>query len=377
MAENFVERPPDAAKWENHVPPGTTAYTVKAGDDWASLASGRGIDAWGLIDLNFPGLGALNARNHQLATRHVNWYLRDYVGCSVISNRNYAFSTNITGGKGVHKRGVIFLPPKVAPVPTPTPPPAPAGCEAITIPPIDLPMEVRLIMNSLGAALPKNARCLSAEEVPVAKSVYGESINYDDVYISDGVGASKRAVTTAIPYESRWIVLLNLGSHAYNNPLSSSSTLIHELAHAWQSQHHRQPWRYMVNCVACQAAAASATLASKALDNPYARVGLDIVIGPVVGVVPNLGPADAYSYVPGKGFAEYAGEQNAQQIEDFFAPPTPPAGPSISPAQRNNLATIVRHVKNVAKGAHDPENERSLANIRYAHQTFKGVVWHE
>ena len=49
----------------------------------------------------------------QRATRHVNWYLREYVGCETSLDRdNWAFTSGLTKGKGLWKGGRIFLPPQ-------------------------------------------------------------------------------------------------------------------------------------------------------------------------------------------------------------------------------------------------------------------------
>src|SRR5207249_4494777 len=141
------------------------------------------------------------------------------------------------------------------------------------------------------------------------RAVYRNSLNYDNIYISDGVGFENRAVTVAVPTEGRWIVVLNLGPQLYANPDPNSPTLIHELAHAWQSQHHpRAPMRFMMNCALCQAAAAAASAAAAVNSSRWTRI-----VAPMPNL--NLGPADAYSYIPGHRFGDYGGEQLAQQVE--------------------------------------------------------------
>jgi hypothetical protein len=164
-----------------------------------------------------------------------------------------------------------------------------------------------------------------------------------------------------------------MGPHAYASPNSDRVTLIHELAHAWQSQHHSTPWRFMVNCVESQAAAAAATAVNAARSSTAGKIvgALSGVTGLLLTSGPVLGPADAYSYVPGKRFGDYGGEQIAEQIEDFVNPPT-----SLTATQRTQIAAIVGHVKSVAAGTRDPENERSLGTVRYEHKSTPGVVWH-
>lgn len=129
----------------------------------------------------------------------------------------------------------------------------------------------------------------------------------------------------------------------------------------------------MVNCVKSQAAAAAATALDAARSSTAGRIA-GALAGPIGAILtsgPSLGPADAYSYVPGKSFGDYGGEQIAEQIEDFFSPPA-----FLSPAQRGQIAAIVGHVKSVSARTRDPENERSLSTVKYEHQSATGVVWH-
>jgi hypothetical protein len=106
-----AERPPNPVS-ETYVPPMGTPHRVQTGESWVSLAKGVGIDAWDLIDFNFPATKRVKASNHQLATRYVNWYLREYVGCesSDDGGNNYAFTSPLTGGKGSWKGGTVYLP---------------------------------------------------------------------------------------------------------------------------------------------------------------------------------------------------------------------------------------------------------------------------
>jgi hypothetical protein len=102
---------------------------VAAGETWISLAKRIGIDPWDLIEFNFPGIKLVKQRDFQQATRQVNWYLAEYVGCRAISpdRQNFAFSSGTTGGKGGWKGGFIYLPPGTPPPPpiAPIPPVAP------------------------------------------------------------------------------------------------------------------------------------------------------------------------------------------------------------------------------------------------------------
>ena len=117
-------------------------YAVKTHESWGSIAQAVGIDVWDLIDFNFPGTKRLMQRNRELATRQVNWYLREYVGCNLSNDGdNWAFTSGLTGGRGPWKGGFIFVPamrrapfpvpgPTFPLTPAPAPPPTPAPVPA-------------------------------------------------------------------------------------------------------------------------------------------------------------------------------------------------------------------------------------------------------
>jgi hypothetical protein len=106
-----TERPKTPAP-ETYVPAGGARHVVQNHESWESLARGLGIDPWDLIEYNFPGTKAVRAADQQRATRYVNWYLSQYVGCQVRTPRgNYAFSSGLRQGRGAFKGGVVFLPP--------------------------------------------------------------------------------------------------------------------------------------------------------------------------------------------------------------------------------------------------------------------------
>jgi hypothetical protein len=123
-----------------YVPQGIR-HPVKTKESWVSIAQEHGLDPWDLIDHNFPGLKQVKERNFQLATRHVNWYLREYIGCrtSTPDSRNWTFTSGLTGGKGAWKGGVIYIPARKAVVPPPPPPPPPK--RTIVLPTQPLPRD--------------------------------------------------------------------------------------------------------------------------------------------------------------------------------------------------------------------------------------------
>jgi hypothetical protein len=230
------------------------------------------------------------------------------------------------------------------------------------------------LLNALDISLPSQARCLTKAERGIADPVYGGSLDYADIFVSDGIGLSKRPFTTAIPISStRWVVILNLGSDAFKFG-AEKKDLIHELAHAWQSQHHPIPWKYMYNCVQSQVAATAATaLYEMGSSRAGQIVGAITSTTSLTAGAAMLGPASAYAYVPGMSFGEYGGEQIAQQVEDYHYPP---AGLIQSATVRAQMEKIWRHIQLIPPGVHDTENIQSLSKTRYAHKSYPNVVWH-
>lgn len=202
-----------------------------------------------------------------------------------------------------------------------------------------VPDALRDIVCPGGITVPRNLRFLSAAEQAEARGIYGGSLDFSRIVITDGLGCGRRPFTVAFPVGADWWVALNQGSVASFATRPRSDTLIHELAHAWQSQHHgSDPTAFMRNSVINQAAAAALT-----------AVGQE---------------ASAYAYIPGRPFAEYAAEQIAEQIEDSYngtGSPTP---------------AIAAHVRSVPAGAPDPDNEASLTvTTGFERRSTAGVVW--
>lgn len=171
-----------------------------------------------------------------------------------------------------------------------------------------------------GITLPGGARLLDASEITMATSVYGTSIDYSKVVITDATGGGSRPFTTVLPLG---LIALNLGPSAYATPGSNRGLLIHELAHVWQSQHHPSAAAFMANSIASQAAAAAAG-------------------------------GSAYCYVPGKWFGLYAAEQAAEQAED-------------------GVAAVISHMKGVTAGLPDPANIAGMAVPRFETRGAPGV----
>ncbi|WP_227370552.1 S8 family peptidase [Halomonas sp. M20] len=191
-----------------------------------------------------------------------------------------------------------------------------------------------------GIKAPSRLRFLDPAEQAEARTVYGASLDFSHILITDGLGCGGRPFTVAFPVSGDWWIAMNQGSIASFATRPRSDTLIHELAHAWQSQHHgSDPTAFMQNSMINQAAAAA------------------------MSAMPG-GEASAYAYIPGKPFGEYAAEQIAEQIEDSYnstGSPTP---------------AIVSHVSSVASGVADAANQISLTVMNgFERRSTAGVIW--
>jgi len=182
-----------------------------------------------------------------------------------------------------------------------------------------------------------------------ARGVYLTSLHYDRIFLSDGTGLEGRAFTLTVPVPP--LVIPSLPSGGFVQVLNIGTapdrdTLIHELGHAWQSQHHAKAAAYIANCLACQGAAVAANEVLGLLD-------------PSVKAHPRFPvnfPMSAYAYRPGAGFDTYAGEQIAQQLE-------------------NGEPGIVSHAASTAAGTVDKANATSLeaSHIRLEDRRAPGV----
>ena len=341
---------------DTYKPLGAREYTLRDNDSWERLAQAIHMHPWDLIDFNFPGMKPLWRMDAQRACRQINWYLFEYIGCEKSTDRyNYDFSSGLTRGRGVHKGGKIFLP---------------LADAAADVRRIDLPRDIdspglAAGLNAARARLPTEARSLYPTELAFAKLWYSNSLVYEDIYVSDAEGVGGRPFTIALPLHKGWIVVLNLGPKGFNDPVASNkAVLVHELAHAWQSQHHPEPWQFMVNSYQCQREAAEATI--RATRNRLIRA---------TGQVRDLGESSRFSdaspfaWVPGRRFSEYAGQQIAQQVQDFFFPP--------GGAVPHTSGLIWSHMRNAPPGKPDPDNIRSLGRVKgYEYKDTPNVVWH-
>jgi N-acetylmuramoyl-L-alanine amidase len=185
-------------------------------------------------------------------------------------------------------------------------------------------------------SLPKLRPYKGSPEEGMGTAVYGSSIDSSTVFLSDKTGYDDRAFTLTIPPTllTPLKIIMNVGP-----TLSTSAyhdTIIHELGHVWQAQHATNPTLYMANSVKSQAMAEAANLALSVLLKKKVKA------------------FSAYAYRPGKKFSEYAAEQIAEQAE-------------------NGETAIIAHMKAVAPGRIDPENDTGLSTPQIEDTRSPGV----
>jgi hypothetical protein len=237
--------------------------------------------------------------------------------------------------------------------------------------------------------LPTTLRFPDADEQSEAMTVYGGSLDFTKILISDGLGGQGRAFTVALPTSVGNFVVLNLGPEYIKRTAASGfpslpttdtrpgvpggeadkRTLIHELAHSWQSQHDTaDPFVFMNNSVrsqlnafrdlpgaklaAGQNAATAALLAGKSPQD----------IAADAAAAARAEDTSAYAYIPGKPFGDYAAEQIAEQVEDFYMGSTA-------------LLPILTRMKGVSPNANDTENVRGLSTPRFERKSTPGVAF--
>jgi hypothetical protein len=189
---------------------------------------------------------------------------------------------------------------------------------------------------------------ISPAQIAVANPVFGSSINYTLVFLSNISGSGGRAFTVAIGP----VAVMNFSSFTPKN-----SDLIHELVHVWQSQHHSQSTAFMVNSVSSQALA-------RVENEGLARLDPTLKSNPKF---PSQFPRSPYACVTGRPFSEYAAEQIAKQVERNFGAA---AGTPIA------LATdpVVAHIKGAVKGP-DADNITGLKTSRTEDKRKTGVLF--
>jgi peptidoglycan hydrolase-like protein with peptidoglycan-binding domain len=286
------------------------------------------------------------------------------------------------------RRVEVFLPksapprprPRPRPTPQPRPTPPPPTPPTPRVPP-DLELLIRLVRELLrsfipilgvtGVKLPTAARFLTAPEQAEATTVFGASLDFSKILIADGTGFQDRPFTVAVPASGSFFVVMLLGDLNPWHTRPRSHTLIHELTHAWQSQHAGDPTAFMKNSVRCQAGAladlpiAKAAAGVAASEAAVRRGVFDpIALARIAAAAAAAEDVSAYAYIPGRPFGEYAAEQIAQQVEDGHrgvGSPTP------------GILTAIRSVR--ANGR-DLTNEASLQVTSFHRKSTPRVVFH-
>ncbi len=191
----------------------------------------------------------------------------------------------------------------------------------------------------------KRVRPLNGRELQDARSVFGDSIDYVRVLVSDKLGVGDRAYCELCYYEpekqtfgDRVKVPFNILNAGKRDKTSGElwdqypRQLLHELTHAWQSQHAADPHAYFKNSMKNQA--------------------LATMLGVQEG---NLDMFSAYEFVPGQNLSEYNAEQVARGVGT------------------HRDAKLLAHIRSVRRNFRDAQNEQSLTVISFKRDQSKVV----
>jgi hypothetical protein len=228
------------------------------------------------------------------------------------------------------------------------------------------------ILRRLGLVLPAALRFLDAAERAEAVTVFKSSLDFSRILISDGLGFSRRPFTIAVTVGGTTYVVMMLGglcSWAKGNG-QDSSTLIHELVHAWQSQHHgSNPQAYMWNSILSQINAITdlPTAKAAAAGAVYIRRGFNPYDPQTIALAAQAAADEdvsAYAYIPGNNFSVYAAEQIAQQVEDAYLNNTIASSP------------IINIINSVGPNVQSMDNVMSLSAAKFERKSTPRVIWH-
>lgn len=272
---------------DSYVPVGGIRQPVQSGQTWGSIAASLLMDPWDLIEFNFPGIKQVRVANVQKATRQINWYLREYVGCvTSTDNENWAFTSGLTKGRGGWRGGFIYIPPaipsKISPIPV-----------------------HRCSPTGGSMRRPTFYRQLNQRELSLVQRVFGTTLpHWTAIGIGDGLGFDGRPWTdtgpTNYPQIPHMNFQINMGDAASEDLTSTAhlncsvirgdgtlaGTLIHEMTHVWQYHNDRSRYGVWVSSV-----------------------------------------NGSYTFTPGQAWNEYDVEQQASLVERWYengAKPTDP-----------------------------------------------------
>jgi len=198
---------------------------------------------------------------------------------------------------------------------------------------------IKSLRNKLLRIKPPTAvRFLCKSETNEAFKVFGGSLDLTKILISDGLGLFGRPFTVAVNHPDGWHVVMNLGHlDSWIANRRRKCILIHELTHAWQSQHHStNKQAFMWNAIRNQVGAAISA--------------------------PDFNFRAAYAYIPKRPFGENSAEQIAQRVQDDYR------GTEKSP-------DILRVIRPVKPYVHSAENENSLNKVSILAKAHPGVRW--
>jgi hypothetical protein len=141
----------------------------------------------------------------------------------------------------------------------------------------------------------RHTRHLAGLETDIAKKVFQQTIPYDEVVVSDGLGKDDRPFTmpTNMPAtmlfnvsDGKYVIHAGDGYFGMSRDKEDQKTLIHELTHVWQGEHSGSSWDYV-------------------LSSAWSQTLLD----------------DAYAYDKQRlqPWDDYNPEQQAHIVEDWFA----------------------------------------------------------
>ena len=154
-------------------------------------------------------------------------------------------------------------------------------------------------------------RLLTTSEISLAKLVFQSTLPYNQIYISNAIGAQNRPFTLTAPSVGQVVAstiatslfgplatpfittarpafyIINFGSSGFANAgsLANLPTFIHELTHVWQAYQQTFPNGYIFNSLWHQVISGS----------------------------------NAYSYTPGQNWNSYNVEQQASLVQDWFS----------------------------------------------------------
>jgi len=88
-------------------------------------------------------------------------------------------------------------------------------------------------------------RYLNDKEKAVARTVFGNTLPYDYIHLSSGVGAGNRPFTIPSPVQWGHYII-------YCGPTPTWELLIHEMTHVWQGYSSELAWGYTLNSLFSQ-----------------------------------------------------------------------------------------------------------------------------